>query len=138
MYQVPVNTVSPLNANLTSNRRYNKLGHLYQHCSRLCRFCCRGNDVTQQCKKIDGSRAFTLATYTKSLAKFHISSTGTHHHKPSKPFSPMSKTWVMMLHAAIHWVDVADPSPWPMTVHQVIYIWNCMPSIDTGLFDIFS
>jgi hypothetical protein len=28
----------------------------------------------------------------------------------------------MMLHAAIHWPDTADPTLWPMAVHHTVFL----------------
>ena len=46
----------------------------------------------------------------------------------------------MMLHAAIHWPDVSDPSLWPMAVCHAIHLFNHMPSIKAGICptDIFT
>jgi hypothetical protein len=43
----------------------------------------------------------------------------------------MSRT--MMLHAAIHWPDVADSTLWPMAVARAVYLYNHMPAVDTGI-----
>jgi hypothetical protein len=45
----------------------------------------------------------------------------------------MSIARAMMLHAAIHWPQVADPQLWPMAVKQAIYLWNHMPVESTGI-----
>jgi hypothetical protein len=39
----------------------------------------------------------------------------------------------MMLHAAIHWPDVADSTLWPMAVAHAVYLYNHMPALDTGI-----
>ena len=46
----------------------------------------------------------------------------------------------MLLHAAIHWPDMADTKLWPMAVQQSCFIWNHMPNTSTGLSpaDIFT
>ena len=38
-----------------------------------------------------------------------------------------------MLHAAIHWPDMADPSLWPMAVQHAMFLHNHVPSPSTGL-----
>jgi hypothetical protein len=38
-----------------------------------------------------------------------------------------------MLHAAIHWPDVADSTLWPMAVAHAVYLYNHMPAFDTGI-----
>jgi hypothetical protein len=40
----------------------------------------------------------------------------------------------MMLHAAIHWSDVADLTLWPMAVVHAVYLYNhSMPALYTGI-----
>ena len=45
-----------------------------------------------------------------------------------------------MLHAAIHWPEVADTSLWPMAVNHAVYLYNHVPNELTGLapIDIFT
>jgi len=47
---------------------------------------------------------------------------------------------MMMLHAAIHWPDMADPQLWPMSVAQAVFVYNHVPNPSTGiaLVDIFT
>ena len=46
----------------------------------------------------------------------------------------------MMIHAAIHWPDMADATQWPMAVSHAVFLYNHMPSLETGLapIDIFT
>ena len=46
----------------------------------------------------------------------------------------------MMMHSSIHWPDSADPELWPLAVLHAVYIWNRVPSPETGLapIDIFT
>ena len=46
----------------------------------------------------------------------------------------------MMIHAAIHWPEVADASLWPMAVQHAAYLYNRVPDPSTGLapVDIFT
>ena len=39
----------------------------------------------------------------------------------------------MLLHAAIHWPQLADPSLWPMAVRHAVWIYNHIPNVTTGL-----
>jgi hypothetical protein len=39
----------------------------------------------------------------------------------------------MMLHAAIHWPDVANLTLWLMAVAHAVYLYNHMPALDTGI-----
>ena len=68
---------------------------------------------------------------------------GAHHHnghaeRAIQTIMGISRT--MMLHAAIHWPEVADSSLWPMAVTHATYIWNHVPNSDTGVSpsDIFT
>jgi hypothetical protein len=47
---------------------------------------------------------------------------------------------VMLIHAAIHWPEVSDTALWPMAVAHAAFLWNHVPSPDTGLSpsDIFT
>jgi hypothetical protein len=45
----------------------------------------------------------------------------------------MSISYTMLLHAAIHWPQVADPQLWPMAVKYAVFLWNHMPNEHTGL-----
>jgi hypothetical protein len=61
---------------------------------------------------------------------------GAHHHNGTaeraiQTIMNMSRT--MMLHAAIHWPDVADSTLWPMAVAHAVYLYNHMPALDTGI-----
>ena len=61
---------------------------------------------------------------------------GAHHHNGNAERSIqtiMSTARTMMLHAAIHWPDVADPSLWPMAVLHAVYLFNHMPNQTTRL-----
>ena len=45
----------------------------------------------------------------------------------------MSIARTMMLHSAIHWPEVADPSLWPMAVQYATDLYNKVPDPSTGL-----
>ena len=36
-----------------------------------------------------------------------------------------------MLHSAIHWPEVSDPSIWPMAVQYATYLYNKVPDSNT-------
>ncbi|KAL7571816.1 hypothetical protein ACA910_002901 [Epithemia clementina (nom. ined.)] len=46
----------------------------------------------------------------------------------------------MMLHAAIHWNETADPTIWPTAVLHAVWLFNHFPSLSTGISpqDIFT
>ena len=50
-----------------------------------------------------------------------------------RPSKPLSIARTMMLHSAIHWPEISDPSLWPMVVQCVTYLYNKVPDPSTGL-----
>jgi hypothetical protein len=54
--------------------------------------------------------------------------------------SVMSIACTMMLHAAIHWLKIADSTLWLMAMDHVVYLINHMPNLSTGVapIDIFA
>jgi hypothetical protein len=46
----------------------------------------------------------------------------------------------MMLHAAVHWPEAADPQLWPFAVRHAVHLYNCLPNPETGLshIDLFT
>ena len=52
----------------------------------------------------------------------------------------MSIARTMMMHAAIHWPDMAQANLWPMAVSHACFLWNHVPDPSTGLSaqDLFS
>ena len=44
----------------------------------------------------------------------------------------MGMAQTMMLHAAVHWPDMADATLWPMSVNQAVWIYNRMPNLQSG------
>ena len=44
----------------------------------------------------------------------------------------MTTARTMMIHAAIHWHEMADTQLWPMAVQYAVYLYNHLPSIETG------
>ena len=83
----------------------------------------------------DNATAFTSAEYREHLSKFaqvsQYAGVGAHHHNGIAERSiqtVMSIARTMMLHAAIHWPDVADAALWPLAVALAIDLFNRMPS----------
>ena len=80
----------------------------------------------------DNGSVFTSREYMAHLR--HISQisrfagVGAHHHNGVADWAIqtiMSIARTMMLHAAIHWPDMADPSLWPMAVQHAICTTMC-------------
>ena len=45
----------------------------------------------------------------------------------------MTTARVMMIHAAIHWHEMADTQLWPMAVQYSVFIYNHLPNVQTGV-----
>jgi hypothetical protein len=95
----------------------------------------------------DNGTAFTSQDYSNHLAEFHqvskFAGVGAHHHNAQAERAIrtiMSIARTMMIHSGIHWPEVAKSSLWPMAVTHACYIFNHVPSTDTGLSpsDIFT
>jgi hypothetical protein len=108
---------------------------------------CRDVGVVPQEYQADNGKAFTSHAFSNHLATFQqtirFASVGAHHHNGVAERSIqtiMSIARAMMLHAAIHWPQVADPQLWPMAVKQAVYLWNHMPVESTGILphDLFT
>ena len=108
---------------------------------------CRDFGVVPQSYVSDNGKAFTSKGFMQHLAKFaqviRFAGTGAHHHNAIAErmigvITSMART--SMLHAAIHWPDVADPALWPMAVAHAVFLYNHMPNPKTGLspHDVFS
>ena len=88
----------------------------------------------------DNGSAFTSKKYMAHLRQFsqisRFAGMGAHHHNGVAEWAIqtiMSIAWTMMLHAAIHWPEMADPSLWPMAVQHAMFLHNHVPSPSTGL-----
>lgn len=101
---------------------------------------CRDHGVIPQAYHSDNGSSFTSKGFTAKLLEFaqvtSFAGAGAHHHNGTaeraiQTIMSMSRT--MMLHAAIYWPDVADPTLWPMAVAHAVYLYNHMPSSDTGI-----
>ena len=84
--------------------------------------------------------AFTSKSYTAHLSNFskiqQFSGVGAHHHNgvAEKAIqTTMSIPRTMMLHSAIHWPEVSDPSLWPMAVQYATYLYNKNLDPSTGI-----
>eukprot|EP00978_Attheya_sp_CCMP212_P028855 scaffold100723_cov29-Attheya_sp.AAC.4 len=101
---------------------------------------CRDNGVIVQSYLSDNGSAFTSKAFTARLAQFfqiiRFAGVGAHHHNGTAERSIrtiMSLARTMMLHAAIHWPNMADTSLWPMAVSHAVFLYNHVPNTVTGL-----
>jgi hypothetical protein len=108
---------------------------------------CRDHGVIPQSYVSDNGSAFTSAGFTANLREFaqviRFAGAGAHHHNGTaeraiQTIMCMART--MMLHAAVHWPDMADSSLWPMAVAHAVFLYNHVPSIDSGVspIDLFT
>ncbi len=108
---------------------------------------CRNTGVTPQEYLADNSKTFTSAEFSRNLAEFQqvirFAGVGTHQHngiaeRNIRTIKAIART--MMLHSAIHWPDVADPTLWPLAVKHAVFLVNHMPDPRTGLspHDVFT
>ena len=95
----------------------------------------------------DSGSAFTSKAFKEHLAEcrqiIHFAGTGAHHHNAVAERAirtVMSVARTMMLHAAIHWPDMADATLWPLAVNYAVHIINRVPNPETGLapLDVFA
>ena len=101
---------------------------------------CLDAGVIPQEYLLDNGSAFTSRDYMAHLRQFsqisRFAGVGAHHHNgvaEQAIQTIMSIAQTMMLHAAIHWPDMADPSLWPMAVQHAVFLHNHVPSPSTGL-----
>lgn len=107
---------------------------------------CRDQGVISLSYISDGGSAFASQEFTEHLNECQqaarVIASGAHHHNPAERaiWTNISIARAMMVHAAMHWPDMADPSLWPMAVAHSAYLHNHMPSLTTGLapVDIFT
>ena len=45
----------------------------------------------------------------------------------------MTTARTMMIHAAIHWHEMADTQLWPMAVQYAVFLYNHLPNVQTGV-----
>jgi len=96
--------------------------------------------VIVQSYTADNGTSFTSRGFLAHLSKFaqtiRHSGPGSHHQNGKAERSIqtiMAIARTMMLHAAIHWPDVSDPTLWPMAVTHAVWLWNHLPNTETGL-----
>ena len=101
---------------------------------------CRDHGVVVSEYLSDNGTAFTGQEYTRHLETFaqisQYAGVGAHHHNGVAERSiqtVMSIARTMLLHAAIHWPDVADAARWPLAVDHAVLLFNMMPDPATGL-----
>ena len=101
---------------------------------------CRDHGVIPQAYHSDNGSSFTSKGFTAKLLEFaqvtSFAGAGAHHHNGTAERAIqtiMSMARTMMLHSAIHWPDIADPTLWPMAVAHAVYLYNHMPSLETGI-----
>ena len=100
---------------------------------------CRDVGIMPQEYISDNRSAFTSSQYTAQLHDFkqihHFAGVGAHHHNgvAERSIQSIMSIAQMMLHAAIHWPEMADSSLWPMAVQHATYLHNNMPNPTTGL-----
>lgn len=95
----------------------------------------------------DNGPAFTSQEFANRMKQFEqvskFAGAGAHHHNGVAERSirtVISIARTMMMHAAIHWPEVSDPTLWPMAVKYAAHVYNRMPHVDSGLcpIDTFS
>jgi hypothetical protein len=101
---------------------------------------CRNTGVMPQQYLADNSKTFTSAEFSRNLANFEqvirFAGVGAHYHngiakRNIRTIMAIART--MMLYSAIHWLDVADPTLWPLAVKHAVFLVNHMPNPRTGL-----
>ena len=101
---------------------------------------CRDHGVIPQGYLTDNGSSFTSSGFTDHLKQFkqivHFAGVGAHHHNGNAERAIqtiMSVARTIMLHAAIHWPEVADAQLWPMAVEHAVFLYNHLPDPRTGL-----
>jgi hypothetical protein len=108
---------------------------------------CRDHGVIPQSYLSDNGTPFTSAGFADKLRTFaqiiQFAGVGAHHHngvaeRAIQTIMSISRT--MLMHAAIHWPDLADTALWPMAVAHAAFLYNHVPNPDTGIapVDIFT
>ena len=101
---------------------------------------CRDHGVVPQSYHSDNGSSFTSKGFAEHLQKFEqvssFAGVGAHHQNAAAERSIRTIMMIartMMLHAAIHWPDVADACLWPMAVQHAVFLYNHVPDLSTGL-----
>ena len=88
----------------------------------------------------DNGSAFTSKAFRAHLFQncqvSRLSGAGSHHQngkaeRSIRTIMAMART--MLLHSAVHWPDMADPSLWTLAVRHAVWLYNHLPNISTGL-----
>ena len=101
---------------------------------------CQDVGVSIKTYMSDNGKAFTSRDFTNHLTEFDqvskLAGVGAHHHNAQAERSIrtiMTISRTMMMHAGIHWPEMAKASLWPMAVRYACYLWNHVPDPTTGL-----
>ena len=101
---------------------------------------CHDHGVYPQRYLSDNGTAFTGKEFSTHLREFRqttrFAGVGAHHHNGHAERSIqtiMSISRAMMIHASLHWPDMADSCLWPMAVQHAVFLWNHVPDPTTGL-----
>ena len=95
----------------------------------------------------NGKSFFTSAEFQNRLTAFEqisrFAGVGAHHHNGNAERAIqtiMSIARTMMLHTAIHWPEVSDPTLWPLAVLHATFLHNHIPNPSTGIapVDVFT
>jgi hypothetical protein len=106
---------------------------------------CHDHGIIPQAYHSDNGSSFMSSGFTARLHEFaqvtSFAGAGAHHHNGTAECviqMIMNMSHTMMLHAAIHWPDVADSTLWPMAVAHKVYLYNHMPALDTVEFHLWT
>lgn len=87
----------------------------------------------------DGAASFLSHEFERHLAEKkqlqRVAPPGAHHHNgPAERAigSCMNMARTMMIHAATHWSDMADPRRWPFAVQHATYLLNRLPNSNSA------
>ena len=101
---------------------------------------CQDSGVVVKTYMSDNGSAFSSHDFTNHLSNYHqiskFAGVGAHHHNAQAERgirTIMSIARTMMIHAGIHWPDMAQSSLWPMAVQHATLLWNLVPDPGTGL-----
>ena len=107
----------------------------------------RDHGVVPQSYLSDNAGCFTSKEFSERLGTFKqvikYAGVGAHHHNGHAERAIqtiMSIARTMMLHAAVHWPEMADATLWPMAVTHAIFLHNHVPDLVSGLcpVDVFT
>jgi hypothetical protein len=108
---------------------------------------CRDVGVVPITYMTDSGSAFTSKAFAENLNQFRQMNkfAGTAAHNQNAIAERAIRTITssarsMLIHAAVHWPEVADTALWPMAAAHAVFLWNHVPNPSTGLSpaDIFT